>query len=211
MVPDRRGSRCVQTSRTSQAVVFATPWEPPRLETHVCFDQNPISRCPHHRPSLQRSRAERSRRRQGQTRLGTLCSGRTRTAGRQRPPCVRKPGHRCPGFSKAMATQFADALAAVGVVVTRSAQAGTTSSVDVAPAPALYEAEPSGQALMQRIAATRHSRATRCLMGADVLLASAQEEHTIAARAFAALGVTKPQLTEAAHEAIAAAQRATTS
>ena len=69
-------------------------------------------------------------------------------------------------FSKAIATQFADALAAVGVVVTRSTEAGTTSSAGVAPAPILYEAEPSGQALVQRIAATRNSREARCLMGA---------------------------------------------
>ena len=111
-------------------------------------------------------------------------------------------------FSMAIAAQFADALAAVGVVVTRSAEAGTTSSAGVAPAPTLYEAEPSGQALVQRIAATRNSREARRLMGADVLLAIAQEEHTIASRAFASLGVTKQQLTVAANEAIAAPQRA---
>lgn len=112
-------------------------------------------------------------------------------------------------FSKAIATQFSGALAAVGVVVTRSAEAGITSPAVVAPASALYEAESSGQALVQRIAATRNSRGSRCLMGADVLLASAQEQHTIASRAFASLGVTKQQLAEVAHEAIAATQRAT--
>jgi len=109
-------------------------------------------------------------------------------------------------FSKAISAQFSDALAAVGVVVTPSAKAGITSSAAAAPVPALYEAEPSGQALMQRLAATRKSRAARRLVGADVLLASAGEEHTITSRAFAHLGVTKQQLTEAANAAIAATQ-----
>ena len=111
-------------------------------------------------------------------------------------------------FSKAISTQFAEALAAVGVVVAQSAEVSITSSVGVAPAPTLYEAEPSGQALVQRLAATRKSRETRCLMGADVLLAIAREEHTIAIRAFASLGVTKQQLTEVADDAVAT-QRAT--
>ncbi|MBC7995878.1 MAG: peptidase [Rhizobacter sp.] len=106
-------------------------------------------------------------------------------------------------FNKAIATQFADALAAVGVVVEPSAAAGNTSSTHVAPASTPYEAEPSGQALMQRIAASRNSRPTRCLMSADVLLASAQQEHSIASRAFASLGVSKQQLADAANQAIA--------
>lgn len=111
-------------------------------------------------------------------------------------------------FSKAIATQFVDALAAVGVVVQRSAQDDTTSPARVAPIPNLYEAEPSGQALVQRIAATRDSRKGRCLMSADVLLASAQEQHTTTSRAFASLGVTRLQLIEVANEAMAAKRSA---
>lgn len=112
-------------------------------------------------------------------------------------------------FRQAVATQFADALVAVGVVVTPSVAVGAGSSAHVAPASNLYEAEPSGQALMQWIAASRNARPARCLMSADVLLASAQQEHSIASRAFASLGVSKQQLADAANQAIAGARHAT--
>ncbi|MBT9492597.1 MAG: peptidase [Paucibacter sp.] len=111
-------------------------------------------------------------------------------------------------FSQAIAAQFSQALEAVGVLVTPSAQAGSGSAARVAPAPALYEAEASGQALLQRLAESRKLREARGLLGADVLLASAQEEHSIASRAFASLGISKQRLTEAAVDAVAATRQA---
>lgn len=103
-------------------------------------------------------------------------------------------------FRDALAAQHADALAAIGI---------TDVAVDVdeqAPPPAkpsaLYEAEPSGQVLVQRLAETRGTRAGRVLLGADVLLAAAQENHTSAGRAFHKLGVSPQRLADAAQEAI---------
>ena len=120
----------------------------------------------------------------------------------------RQLGIDAEAFSQAIATQFAQALAAVGVVVAPSAQACSTASAAVAPAPTLFEAEASGQALMQRLATARHLREGRGLLSADVLLACAQEEYTIARRAFTSLGVTQQRLTELAKDALATAQHA---
>ena len=104
-------------------------------------------------------------------------------------------------FLEALAAQRSDALASVGV----NAQAATSGNLpSIAPAPksALYETEPSGQTLVKRLADTRKARAKRCLLGADVLLAAAQENFTSSSRAFQRLGISASQLAESANQTI---------
>ena len=111
-------------------------------------------------------------------------------------------------LKNAIAEQFNEALASVGVVVTPHSLAKGSPSTSAKPS-ALYEAEQSGKALMQRLADSASSRAGRTLLGADVLLAASEEEFTIAIRAFEQLGITSERLTTAATNAIHACQRST--
>lgn len=104
-------------------------------------------------------------------------------------------------FQEALAAQRSDALASVGVV----AETGGLTQLQSFPPPltsVLYETEPSGQALVKHLADTRKTRAGRFLLGADVLLAAAQERYTPAGRAFQKLGISAGQLTEAAEKSI---------
>lgn len=110
-------------------------------------------------------------------------------------------------FSAAINAQFLDALASIGISVNPEVSAGNLSSYCGEAPPALYEAEPSGQLLMQRIAALAKSRVGRPILSADVLLAVSQEEFTIASRAFKRLSITAQQLATAANEAISATQK----
>ena len=105
------------------------------------------------------------------------------------------------GFIAAVEAQRANALAAVGVTAIPSP---TTPSVQelLPPKEKLYQAEPSGQSLVQRLYESRHARKGRMLLGADVLLAVAQEVNSSAGRAFQELGIGGPQLAEAASTAI---------
>lgn len=109
-------------------------------------------------------------------------------------------------FKNAIAGQFIEALASVGVVIAPQSLAADSSSAVAKPS-TLYEAEQSGKALMQRIASSASSRAGRLLLGADILIAAADEEFTIAARAFKELGITSEQLSTAAANGIHVWQR----
>lgn len=102
-------------------------------------------------------------------------------------------------FREALVTQQRQALASLGI----EAPAMHEPAAPAAPAPALYEADASGQALVQRLAASAPARAPRALMGADLLLAVAQEEHSAAARAFRVLGVSSQALGDAARAVLA--------
>lgn len=104
-------------------------------------------------------------------------------------------------FLEALAAQRSDALASVKVIAPAAGSA-TLASVPHPPKSVLYEAEPSGQFIVQRLAETREARAERSLLGADVLLAAAQENYTSSSRAFQRLGVSGSQLTESANQAI---------
>jgi len=105
-------------------------------------------------------------------------------------------------FQDALAAQRSDALASVGISTT--AAAGLTNMLSALhPAKsALYETEPSGQSLVKRLADTRKIRSARFLIGADVLIAAAQECYTPSSRAFQKLGISSDQLTEAAQRSI---------
>jgi hypothetical protein len=103
-------------------------------------------------------------------------------------------------FAQAIRDQFTNALGSVGISVPE----GLVSHPAAAsrPKPTLYEAEPSGQRLVQRLAEARGSRAGRPLVGADVLLAVTHEEFTVATRAFRVLGVGAESLAAAAKQSI---------
>ena len=106
-------------------------------------------------------------------------------------------------FRDAIESQYTSALQSIGVDVSgndaRSDQGATPSR----PVSSLYRAAPSGQALVQRLAASRGERASRPLLSADVLIAVAVEEFTVAARALRVLGVNPEQLVEVASRCIA--------
>lgn len=102
-------------------------------------------------------------------------------------------------FRNALAGQRSDALAAVGIVTPEAALAPPSPQSNK---PKLYEAEPSGQRLVQQLAETRKERQARGLFSADILLAAAQERYTTTSRAFQWLGITTEQLTESATWAI---------
>lgn len=109
-------------------------------------------------------------------------------------------------FREALHSQRVDALRAVGVTVPETAF--STTPVGRVPESRLYEAEPSGQALVKRLYDAREARGGRTLLGADVVLAVAQENHTPSSRAFHWLGVSKTALANAANHAIAAGEAA---
>lgn len=107
------------------------------------------------------------------------------------------------GFIAAVEAQRASALAAVGVTAIPLPTATSVQEL-LPPKDKLYQAEPSGQSLVQRLAESRHARRGRMLLGADVLLAAAQEVNSSAGRAFQELGIGGPQLANAASSAIMA-------
>lgn len=98
-------------------------------------------------------------------------------------------------YREAVHRQYADALALLGI---GGADTARVAAPPAAAAPRLYQAAPSGQALMQRLAAAASARAGRPLCGADVMLAVAEERYSVAARAFAALGVEPRRLEQVA-------------
>ncbi|MGS1077837.1 Clp protease N-terminal domain-containing protein [Pseudoxanthomonas beigongshangi] len=105
-------------------------------------------------------------------------------------------------FLGALASQHETALASIGV--TRpAASADPSARALVPPKGSLYEAGPSGQSVVQRLAESRGARKGRELLGADVLLGVAQETHTSAARAFRALGISAERMVDAASVALA--------
>lgn len=93
-------------------------------------------------------------------------------------------------FSEALAVQDVAALAAIGVHV----PAEPDLSLPTPPAPRLFDAQPSARQLMQRMTDAQSNRVDRDLLGVDVLLAAAEEEHSACARAFRALGITPERL-----------------
>ncbi len=104
-------------------------------------------------------------------------------------------------FQDALAAQRSDALFSVGVSIKAIGVTDPSSDLPL-PKSVLYETEPSGQSLVKRLADTRKTRTARFLLGADVLLAAAQENYTPSTRAFRKLGISAEQLTEAALQSV---------
>ncbi len=106
-------------------------------------------------------------------------------------------------FAEAIRIQFEDALRHVGLTAGADAGWESASSPPAPDAAKLFRAAPSGQSMLQRIAATSGVRQGRELLAADVLLAAAEEELSIAARALRVLDISQQQLIQAADGEIA--------
>lgn len=105
-------------------------------------------------------------------------------------------------FASALRDQFAAALTQAGLGAQAAAAAARDTEAAAGPAPKLFVAGASGEALMQRLAESRTARGSRPLLGADVLLSAAAEEFSAAARAFRHLGIGRTPLADAAAQAI---------
>lgn len=110
-------------------------------------------------------------------------------------------------FVEAIRAQFEEALRHAGLETTPGAELEPSSSHRASSTSKLYRAAPSGQSLVQRLASTAEGRKTRSLLSADVLLAAAEEELSIAARALRVLRITPQQLVQAAGREIALHER----
>ncbi|WAX95760.1 Clp protease N-terminal domain-containing protein [Aminobacter sp. NyZ550] len=100
---------------------------------------------------------------------------------------------------QAIARQYGDALAAIGLDIASSSSAG---SERLAARPGAFNASPSGQEVMQALAASRSQHGP--LLGAHVVAIVAGMPHGVAARALRAMGIDLAQLRSAA-EAVAGA------
>ena len=105
-------------------------------------------------------------------------------------------------FAAAIRAQYLSSLDHLGLGAGSRPSATPASPAAVRPAPKLYTAAASGQALMQRIAERAPDRRSRPLLGADVLLAAGEERYSVAARAFGHLGIVPSQQEAAANLAI---------
>lgn len=106
-------------------------------------------------------------------------------------------------FEAAMRARFVEALRHAGMEVASDAGLDRPRSPRVPTASKLYRAAPSGQSIVQRLASTAEARKARPLLAADVLLAVAEEEFSIAARALGVLGIKPQHLVQAARREIA--------
>lgn len=154
--------------------------------------------------------------------IGTLCTGAERHAlqDQQREPgaehflfaaldlpdgTARKAfedvGANPAALKDAIARQYGDALAAIGLDVGSPLEA-STGPEPLAVRPGTFNASASGQEVMQALAASRGQHGP--LLGAHVVAIVAGMPHGVAARALQAMGVDLAQLRSAA-EAVAGA------
>lgn len=100
--------------------------------------------------------------------------------------------------SAAIEMQYREALQGMGIDL----PAHEEQTLSMAPAAGVYRAQPSGQAVMQRMAQQRTPESP--LSGAHVVLAVATSEHGVAPRALRSMGVDREQLVRAARDEIEA-------
>ncbi|MFM9433874.1 ATP-dependent Clp protease ATP-binding subunit ClpA [Janthinobacterium sp. CG_23.3] len=99
------------------------------------------------------------------------------------------------GYRAAIAQQYEDALRNVGIAVPQGA-AGFGAAAAPATSATIYSGQPSAQALMKRLAGQEKNGAP--LLGAHVILAVADSQYGVAARALQAMGLAPAQLAQAA-------------
>jgi hypothetical protein len=107
-------------------------------------------------------------------------------------------------FHDAVARQYVEALRSVGIRPWSGIAVG-----DASPVPAVkgvYKAHPSAQAqaLVQMLASDKPFATSSPLLSAEVLIAASAGQHTVAARAFRAMGIDPTALAAAARAEIAA-------
>ncbi|MDC8760898.1 Clp protease N-terminal domain-containing protein [Janthinobacterium fluminis] len=106
------------------------------------------------------------------------------------------------GYRAAIAEQYASALRNVGIAMEAEAFGNGAA---IPGAKGAYASQPSAQALMRELAEQRKSAGSLPLLGVHVILAAAQAQFGVAARALQAMGVSPAALAEAARAEIAAA------
>jgi ATP-dependent Clp protease ATP-binding subunit ClpA len=106
------------------------------------------------------------------------------------------------GFAAAIERQHRDALAAVGMPPQAWPEPPASAAGAAAAGP--YRAQPSGQTLMQALAAQRERAGEIPLIGAHVLAAAAEPAHGITARTLQAMGLDAGAVRAAAASEIAA-------
>jgi len=101
------------------------------------------------------------------------------------------------GFRTAITQQYQDALRHVGI---ESPQyyASSNDTVPMPPLTGVYDAQPSGQALMQQLVAQRKVDSNVPLLGAHIVMAVTSAQYGVAVRALRAMGVDLTRLAEAA-------------
>lgn len=99
------------------------------------------------------------------------------------------------GFKAAVARQYADALAGIGIAPDAAA---AVAPVPVAPASGPYRARPQVETLMRTLAAREDRQAGTALLGAHVVATIAAQQHGVAARALARMGLAEGALERAA-------------
>lgn len=105
-------------------------------------------------------------------------------------------------FRSAIAGQYEIALRGIGIDATHL-DSMHGSAAGISPDKGLYQSQPQVQAFMQRLAGRRKTDAGEALLGADVIEAIATFQYGVASRAFAAMGINREALMEAArNEAI---------
>jgi ATP-dependent Clp protease ATP-binding subunit ClpA len=98
---------------------------------------------------------------------------------------------------QAIAGQYADALAGLGLSTNPAQGALADSLVRPEPTAGAYRAQPSGQALMQSLPAAQEALDKGPLVGGHVLWALSTLEHGVAARALRRMGLESAQLQQA--------------
>lgn len=109
-------------------------------------------------------------------------------------------------FRTAIAQQYGDALASVGI---DAAALGKLHGA-VAPEPGLYQAKPSVGKLMQQLAARTKTSAAEPLLGAHVVAAGASAQQGVAMRALRRMGLDAQALVAAAQAETASYQGSAT-
>lgn len=106
------------------------------------------------------------------------------------------------GFRAAMMRQYQEALRSVGLNGASVHDEG--DALPASPHPAPYRAQPSGQAVMQRLAQLPRTHPAAPLLGTHVVVVVASMEHGVAIRSLKAMGI-EPQALRAAAQSEAAA------
>jgi ATP-dependent Clp protease ATP-binding subunit ClpA len=110
---------------------------------------------------------------------------------------------------QAIQLQYADALRSIGIEGIDAASGSDNPPVCEAQKKGLYNAQPSGQAIIQGLAAAqKHDRETP-LLGAHVLLVIAEMQFGVAVRALQKMGIDLAELCQEAQKEIQSYRRTT--
>ncbi|MEC4721956.1 Clp protease N-terminal domain-containing protein [Noviherbaspirillum sp. CPCC 100848] len=102
-------------------------------------------------------------------------------------------------FRSAIAEQYNIALGNIGIDATQLA-AMQGNADGISPSGKIFRSQPQVQAFMQQLASRQREGSEGSLLGAHVIEAIADFQHGVASRAFAAMGIDRKALKEAARK-----------